>query len=381
MKKIVLILILVTLIIGCQSINEKKPPIEQVRTENGDSLYVAANVDTITKKPNLYHPEISIDWTDSLLLAYMAFSENELIRSARKSHLKEEWLLDSTLQTDTAVYQIYQIGHDVADEGGENQRFVTDQWVYLDTLKKQLYEYDLSNECLNKWTYDDHQSLFYPVYELSPKTVAFVVNLTEDEKVKGFLDVLLDQVSKSAGIDSETYIPKGSKLYDNTGPYKLMKSDKFEKAAAKYFDREFYIYGTTGHVKTRVKDIVIGLDQCMTNIFAFCLDKSKLKSIGHPVFCSDKLIDLTYSKEDGSKTKVDDQPSQIQGDYTDSVETKVLGNVGDFYFAYSDDFLWGKNPKKSKSKFPTRWLYLSDTKSSVVNYWDEGLDLFGIPCD
>jgi hypothetical protein len=162
MKKIVLILTLVMLIIGCQSINENKVPIEKVRTENRDSLSVAAKVDSVTEKPNFNYPKVSIDWSDSLLLAYIAFSENELIRSARKSHLKEEWLLDSTLQTDTAVYQIYQIGHDVADEGGENQRFVTDQWVYLDTLKKQLYEYDLPNECLNKWTYADHRNLFYP---------------------------------------------------------------------------------------------------------------------------------------------------------------------------------------------------------------------------
>src|SRR5688572_1483926 len=98
MKKIVLILTLVTLIIRCQSINENKSPIEQVRTENSDSLYVTANVDTVTKKPNLYYPEVSIGWSDSLILAYIAFSENVLIRSARTDHLKEEWLLDSTLQ-------------------------------------------------------------------------------------------------------------------------------------------------------------------------------------------------------------------------------------------------------------------------------------------
>ncbi len=383
MKNILSILTLITLIVGCQGTNENKPSLEQEIKAGGDSLQASAIVnDTLTAGSPVNYPVVSIGWSDSLIMAYIAFSENEIIRLERKSHTVEQWILDSTLQTDTAVYQIFQIGHDVADEGSENQRFVTSQWVYLDTLKKQLYEYDLPNERLIKWTYEDARSLFYPVYELSPRTTAFVVNFSDLGERHGFLDKIFDQLSQTDSIGKMFEIPKGCKLYDNSGAFKLIKSDKLEAAIKKYFDREFYVYGTKGYTKTKIKDIVYALDECRTNIFAFCLDRSSIRSIGHPVFCSDKLIDLTYAKDYSNiEQHIEKYNSQIPSDYSDSIKTKVLGNVGDLYFTYSDDFLWGRKHGKSKCKFPDRGIYWAETKSSVVNYWGEGLDLFGIPCD
>ena len=383
MKTLFSICTLITVIIGCQSANTGKTPLEQEKKAGGDSLQASAIVyDTLTTASPVNYPVASIGWSDSILLTYTAFSENELIRLARKDHLKEEWLLDSTLQTDTAVYQIYQIGHDVADEGSENQRFVTDRWVYLDTLKRQLYEYDLPNESLNKWTYDDHRNLFYPVYELSPRTTAFVVNFSDLGERHGFLDKIFDQISQTDSIGKMFEIPKGCKLYDNSGAFKLIKSDKLEAEIRKYFDREFYVYGTRGYTKTKIKDIVYALDECRTNFFAFCLEKSTIRSIGHPVFCSDKLIDLTYANDYSNIEKgIGKYNSQIPSDYSDSIKTKVLGNVGDLYFTYNDDFLWGRKHGKTKCKFPARGIYWAETKSSVINYWEVGLDLFGIPCD
>ena len=63
----------------------------------------------------------------------------------------EEWIFDRTEKTDTANYLIYQIGHDVSDKGNTNPRFVTDQWIYIDSLKNKLYEYDLPNDSLIEW--------------------------------------------------------------------------------------------------------------------------------------------------------------------------------------------------------------------------------------
>ncbi len=90
-------------------------------------------------------------WKDSLLEAYVRLSGNEMIKSARQNKQLEEWLFDQAVHADTAEYLIYQVGHDVTDEGGTNPRFVTDQWVYIDTITRKLYEYDLPNDSLVAW--------------------------------------------------------------------------------------------------------------------------------------------------------------------------------------------------------------------------------------
>ncbi len=106
------------------------------------------------------------------------------------------------------------------------------------------------------------------------------------------------------------------------------------------------------------------------------------KSIGHPIFCSEKLIDLKYSNDYGRiERNIENYLSKAPADYKDSITVKVLGNADNFYFAYNDDFLWGQKPDEAKCKFPTRSIYIIDKKNSISRFWTEGLDLFGIPCD
>jgi hypothetical protein len=38
-----------------------------------------------------------------------------------------------------------------SDSGDKNKRVITDSWVYIDSLAKKLYEYDLPNGRLIKW--------------------------------------------------------------------------------------------------------------------------------------------------------------------------------------------------------------------------------------
>ncbi len=228
---------------------------------------------------------------------------------------------------------------------------------------------------------ENAKDLFYPVFELSPKTTAFVVSFSENDK-KGLLDNLFAQVSQLDSINKISEIPKNCKIYDTLGAYRLIKSDKLETEIKKYFNKEFYIYGTQGNAKTKIKDIVFGLDDCRTNIFAFCIDNSNIKSIGHPIFCSDKLIDIKYLNDYSNiERNIENYLSKIPSDYNDSIKVKVLGNVDNFYFTYNDDFLWGQNPNKTKCKFPTRSIYIIGKKNNISRFWTEGLDLFGIPCD
>ena len=91
---------------------------------------------------------ISSQWIDTLIEKYIQVSKNELVKAA----VTEEWLFDQIKNADTAVYFIYQIGHDDSDEGGTNPRFVTDQWVYVDTATRKLYEYDIIKDSLVRWS-------------------------------------------------------------------------------------------------------------------------------------------------------------------------------------------------------------------------------------
>lgn len=220
---------------------------------------------------------------------------------------------------------------------------------------------------------------FYPVYQLSPKTTAFVVNFSEDSK-KGLLDSIFDQI---VHIDSGSVcnMPDCS-VYDSTGPYILVQNDRLTTEIKKHFDKEYYICGTQGNTKAAIKAIVFGLEECRTNIIAFCLDDSALTSIGHPVFCSEREISLRRSDDYTRFEKdIESYRSRTPSDFSDSIKVKVLGNFGNFYFTYDDDFLWWQKQQDPKCKFPTRGIYKIDSVDSVSQYWAEGLDLFGIPCE
>jgi hypothetical protein len=90
-------------------------------------------------------------WYDSLVLNYITKTDDELIKMARKDTIPEEWLLDDIKDTDMAKYYVFHIGHDVEDSDGSNKRFVTDGWVYIDSLTRKIYELNVQNDSLVEW--------------------------------------------------------------------------------------------------------------------------------------------------------------------------------------------------------------------------------------
>jgi len=221
------------------------------------------------------------------------------------------------------------------------------------------------------------EKIFYPVFELSPKTTAFVIPFSQDDH-KGWLDSIFGQMIH---LDNGAPTPY-CEIYDTTGAYMLMRSEMLESVAKKRYPEEFYVYGTRGKTKAAVKAVLFTSDDCRTNVFAFCLDKANLTSIGHPLFCTDKKIDLRWGNNyDTAERAIGSWLSRTPADYDDSIKLKVVGNAGNFYFTYNDDFLWGKGPDGSKCKFPTRSIYTVDGNNNVRRYWAEDLDLFGIGCD
>lgn len=140
----------------------------QKGSSNKSKLSMPANV--ITDTPTIHNVDSTIlhksnlslkpnrlktktgKWFDSLKEKYTLESKNELVRAAVSDKLSEEWLFDQVIETDTAKYFVYAIGHDVSEKDGSDLRFITDQWVYVDSSRRLLYEFDVDNERLVRWS-------------------------------------------------------------------------------------------------------------------------------------------------------------------------------------------------------------------------------------
>ena len=89
-------------------------------------------------------------WFDSLSIVYNKATNNKLVRQAVDDNtITEEWLFDQEIKTDTANYYVYQVGHDVTD--AHAKRFITDSWIYVDTLKRKFYEFEVVDSKLLEW--------------------------------------------------------------------------------------------------------------------------------------------------------------------------------------------------------------------------------------
>jgi hypothetical protein len=92
------------------------------------------------------------NWYDSLTQEYIRNSDNHFIKLTRKdSSINLEVLQDETVVSDSAKYLVFHVGHTVRDEGGLNPRFITDQWLYIDSFTHKIYEYDIANDQLIEW--------------------------------------------------------------------------------------------------------------------------------------------------------------------------------------------------------------------------------------
>ena len=382
MKKVLLVFTVTVLIIGCKPNPNKQTTVEKVKKDTSDlAIDHAIDADSSQAPRQRVVTDLSLlelDWSNTVLKMYMAFSDKPSLQLARKDNAAEDWIYDNTIRTDSAVFDVYRIGHDAAAADGSDSRYTIDQWVYIDTAKKQLYEYNrLDNKLTRWWTDEEISQFFYPVYQLSPKTTAMVINFRQGRN-RSLLDSLFDQYCPEGEIYHPRHLPRGWKMYDSSGYYDLVKSDRLEKVVKKYYNPEFYVYGTKGYAKARIKDIVFGVDECVTNIFAFCFDNASIQSIGHPVFCSTKLLDLNYANDFNALEKRLSNYFLASGAYNlDSTYMKVLGNAGSLYFTYYDDFSWSKRSQQTSIKFPGRGVWWLE-KRQIAPFWVSGLALI---CD
>lgn len=120
------------------------------KTAKNEAFVADQKIDSLAVKDTAV-ASATQNWYDGLIADYIQKSDNKLIKSALKNNEHIEWLLDRTEATDSTHYYIFNIGQDVTDENHTNPRFATNGWIYVDSISKKIYEYDIPNDTLVLW--------------------------------------------------------------------------------------------------------------------------------------------------------------------------------------------------------------------------------------
>lgn len=85
-------------------------------------------------------------WYDSLVMNYINNNSTSAeILAASMDGFELEWRYEGTVETDSIQYMTIRIGH------SDNNRFITDDWVYIDSINKRLYEFDTETDSIKLW--------------------------------------------------------------------------------------------------------------------------------------------------------------------------------------------------------------------------------------
>jgi hypothetical protein len=96
-----------------------------------------------------YPQGAQLDWCDDLIEDYVARSTDELLVLERKdTSVHFGWYLDRIENEFGKKYMIFHLGHEVSDLGNTNVRFVTNGWLYIDSLARKLYVYDFATDTI-----------------------------------------------------------------------------------------------------------------------------------------------------------------------------------------------------------------------------------------
>ena len=115
-----------------------------VQMENNTTQHVS-KPDTPIQISKEKNSGIKLSWADSLIINYINKTNNELIQATKKDGIDVEWNLQNNQKNNTANFYVYQIGHTF------EHKFITDQCLYIDSLSRKIYEYDVANDKLELW--------------------------------------------------------------------------------------------------------------------------------------------------------------------------------------------------------------------------------------
>src|ERR1043165_4017103 len=88
-----------------------------------------------------------LHWYDSLVLDYIEHNENTALRQAQSDSLQIEWKFDGMIQTDSIEFMAFRVGH-------TTDRFITDDWVYIDSINRLVYGHDAGTDSISPWHHE-----------------------------------------------------------------------------------------------------------------------------------------------------------------------------------------------------------------------------------
>lgn len=128
MKQPFFYITIILVLISCSSNTDKQ---EQKSIVNHQKSIVGAK-DTI--------PELAL-WANDYITKYLDGNKDRL---RKVDDYPIAYIKDTTTREDVK-YVMVKIGHSF------EHRYVTKQWIYIDSLSKVIYEYDLVNDSLIVW--------------------------------------------------------------------------------------------------------------------------------------------------------------------------------------------------------------------------------------
>jgi len=108
-------------------------------------LFLAGCVQTTETTSDTGQKPARHPWYDSLIMDYISHNEDLMVLAAQDNSMDIEWRFEGMVQTDSVDYMTFRIGHSF-----EN-RFVTDDWVYIDSTERKLYGYDTGSDTIILW--------------------------------------------------------------------------------------------------------------------------------------------------------------------------------------------------------------------------------------
>lgn len=113
-------------------------------TGNDDQLPESEKADAVLRTGSK-----SPEWLEEVIKKYLNGTDNQLIKSIGADN--ESWIIDNINITDRGKYISIRIGHDVKETDGSEPRFITDQWIGVDSQTRTIYEYDVVNDTSTVW--------------------------------------------------------------------------------------------------------------------------------------------------------------------------------------------------------------------------------------
>lgn len=89
--------------------------------------------------------ELDLPWADSLVWKYIEATKDPYIQAAKKSKSGIAFIYDGPETRDATTYLVYKLGDNF------EYHFATNQWLYIDSITRIIYNYNLANDSLIEW--------------------------------------------------------------------------------------------------------------------------------------------------------------------------------------------------------------------------------------